>query len=661
MESQKVSIARIVGHLRTNYLFVIALSAVLLHLARYYVLGQNVFIGPHDLFESTAVWQKLLVESGLIFSGSEEVIPAIMDGLPRISFGSEFFAPLWFVAAFGLFNAYVINQTAMHLVGFVGMYFLLRTHFLLKEKYKILNLGVAVCFAILPFYPSAGLSVAGLPLALYSFLNIRAGNMTKKDLAILVLIPLYSSLAYTYLFFIIIMGMLWFYDLIRTHEIGKPFFAALLLMTIEFILIEYRLVVAMFVGEGFVSHRTEMRIQSFSFLESLVRSLQNFIVGHYHVSTFHGLVILFAVFFAILLIMSSRMELLRKPITILGFGGLLGIVAGVFVLGYNSLIGKVFAALNLALLGPFYPFSLIGTVGLVCLLALILWFWFKRSENFRVAIRENLDRLWMLFGLLFLSFVISLWFGFWQSVYLVPLKQQFTILQAFNFSRFHWLHPLFYYILFAVALSAIYDGIEFEFKRLKLGQVLVIGLLLLQFSILLPNSWATISVQYGGHDYITYRQFFAEDLFAQIDDDIGLSKETYRVINIGLHPAIAQYNGFYTLDGYSNNYPLEYKHRFRNIIGYELAKDDELRSYYDDWGSRCYVLVHELDRNFYCTKDDNIVINNLQLNTTALYEMDCSYIFSAVNITNYVANSLQLNGVYEHPDSAWRIFLYEVV
>ena len=215
--------------------------------------------------------------------------------------------------------------------------------------------------------------------------------------------------------------------------------------------------------------------------------------------------------------------------------------------------------------------------------------------------------------------------------------------------------------VFAVALSVIQKGINFRFKNLHLGQWLVFGLVLLQFSILLPTSWATVSVQAGGHDNYTYRQFFAEDLFAQIDADIGLSQESYRIINIGLHPAIAQYNGFYTLDGYSNNYPLEYKYRFRNIISYELAKDEELRTYYDEWGSRCYVLVDELDKNFYCTKEANIVINNLQLNTTALYDMGCSYVFSAVNISNYLANSLDLSGVYEHEDSAWRIYLYEVL
>lgn len=42
-------------------------------------------------------------------------------------------------------------------------------------------------------------------------------------------------------------------------------------------------------------------------------------------------------------------------------------------------------------------------------------------------------------------------------------------------------------------------------------------------------------------------------------------------------------HGFYTVDGYSNNYPLEYKHRFREVIAAELEKNEEVRVYFDLW------------------------------------------------------------------------------
>ena len=42
----------------------------------------------------------------------------------------------------------------------------------------------------------------------------------------------------------------------------------------------------------------------------------------------------------------------------------------------------------------------------------------------------------------------------------------------------------------------------------------------------------------------------------EIDDAIGRDKSTYRVAHLGVSPAPALMHGFYTVDGYSNNYPL---------------------------------------------------------------------------------------------------------
>ncbi|MBO5281674.1 MAG: hypothetical protein J6B43_00890, partial [Lachnospiraceae bacterium] len=60
-------------------------------------------------------------------------------------------------------------------------------------------------------------------------------------------------------------------------------------------------------------------------------------------------------------------------------------------------------------------------------------------------------------------------------------------------------------------------------------------------------------------------------------------------MSLGITPAAALYNGFYCLDGYSNLYPLEYKHEFREIIARELEKSEGVRVYFDAWGNRCYL------------------------------------------------------------------------
>ena len=116
----------------------------------------------------------------------------------------------------------------------------------------------------------------------------------------------------------------------------------------------------------------------------------------------------------------------------------------------------------------------------------------------------------------------------------------------------------------------------------------------------------------------TYHQFFDEELFSQITEYIKKPKQEYAVACIGLYPAVAQYNGFYCIDGYWNAYPLEYKHEFRKIIESELEKDNDLKNYYDHWGSRCYIFSSELGKEYRYGKNCGKVIQHLDINTETI-------------------------------------------
>ena len=571
--------------LRQNIKMIVAFAIVIAPLIPVFALGENALIGVHDVFDSIMVWYKVLVESGMIFAAPTETVPVIMDGLPRTYYGSEFYVLVWLVLWFGPLGAYLANLVFMRIVGFFGMYLLLKKHFLNGDEYDILTLGVAVCFAILPFWPPGGLSIPSLPFALYAFLNIRSGASTKTDWLILVLIPFYASVVFSYSFFLFLIGILWMYDFLKSHEINSRFIGSMSLMSACFLIVEYRLVLDILFGSSYVSHRTEFRITDLTIQESLYKGLANFINGQYHAPSLHFPIILVTI----------------------------GIAFGIVV--------------------------------------------FRRLTKSAVA--EDEGRAKIVLVIVIACAAISLWYGLWYSVFWESLKLQFTLLRIYQFSRVDQLHPLLWYLAFAISLRTINGNLRIRSR--PIGALVVVALLVMQVAFIYPSTWVAVSGDKAGHDPITYGHYFAADQFSQIRDDIGLPQESYRVINVGLHPAIAQFNGFYTLDGYFNNYPLEYKHRFRNIIGYELEKSDELRDYFDGWGSRCYVLVEELSTGTLYTKDKNVTIHNLQLNITALHEMNCTFVLSSVNIANHVDSGLQLADVYEQADSAWRIFLYEVL
>lgn len=659
MKFQRVSLDGILDLLRTNIPLVIALILLFVSLIPYYILGQDVGIGIHDTFDSYLIWYDVLAESNMLFAGQLQTVPIIMDGLPRLVYGSEFNVLLWLFILFDPCSVYILNLTAMRVVAFAGMYLLLRNHSLTEQKHQVIVAGVALCFSLLPFYPSGGLSVPSLPLALYVFLNIRSGSASKMDWLILLLIPFYSSVIFSYMFFLAVMGFLWLWDLIRSRNLGLRLFGATALMTGEFMLVEYRLLLGVFFGEGFVSHRAEFEISDISILDALEEGLTNFLQGQYHAPSLHGLVIFFSIIFALVLVFLSRSNIGTITLLLLGLGGIAGISVAVILKGYRSTVSVLDTLLSSVLLGSYYPFPLIAAGALLVLLVILLYLLTKRVEAIRAVILESSETLKMIALFLGMSALFSLWYGLWSSVLLLPWKEQFFILRAIQFSRIHWLHPLLWYVLFAVSLRMINDGLPVG--RVDSGKILALALIVLQIVVILPNTWATSAARVANHRPLTYREFVAEEMFQQIEDDIGLPQESYRVISIGFHPSVAQFNGFYTLDGYFNNYPLEYKHRFRNIIAYELAKNSQVRDYFDNWGSRCYILTAEIGLDFYITKDRGIVLNNLELNVTAMNEMNLSYIFSAVNITNHASNNLQFIGLYQHPDSAWNVYVYEIL
>ena len=107
-------------------------------------------------------------------------------------------------------------------------------------------------------------------------------------------------------------------------------------------------------------------------------------------------------------------------------------------------------------------------------------------------------------------------------------------------------------------------------------------------------------------------------------------------------------------------YPLEYKHSFQRIIQGELDKSEELKHYFCDWGSRCYLFSSELDfRRVYGKNEDKSI--TLSIDNAALNDVGCKYIFSAVSIENYNDIGLEYVESYSHPESYWNIRVYRII
>ncbi|WP_020597048.1 DUF6044 family protein [Spirosoma panaciterrae] len=289
--------------------------------------------------------------------------------------------------------------------------------------------------------------------------------------------------------------------------------------------------------------------------------------------------------------------------------------------------------------------------------------------------RGNSNAVWWLAGLPMLAVLICLIHGFYH--YLVVGLGDSTLgleFRVFQFDRFYFLLPTLWFILFAMALRELGTGNRLTGAgRLERGggnqpSNVVSLFLALQFAlmILANKEWRINIGKSAGliteAQYPSFRAFFAEKQFTQIRDYIGQAPSSYRVICLGMHPSVAQFNGFYTLDSYQNNYPLAYKHAFRKIIATELAKGTrQMRVYYDAYACRAYLYTAELGMNYLFGKTQHRSVSHLQIDTQAMTSLNGQYVISAVPILNATANRLRLTKVFDEPESYWRIWLYKVV
>lgn len=262
--------------------------------------------------------------------------------------------------------------------------------------------------------------------------------------------------------------------------------------------------------------------------------------------------------------------------------------------------------------------------------------------------------LYVLLGIVALSIWAALWR--WEVVQEGVHASGIDLLKMINFRRFDLLNPMLWALAFAFSLECI------DRNRL-LGRVLTGALVLTAVVYLAQGRYGPRPAprQLG----MTYAKFFSEPLFREIQDSIGGDPSDYRVVSLGLLPGIALYNGFYVLDGYYSNYPLEHKRRFRRVIARELEKNPTLRWGFDAWGSRCYLYCSELGngtgvQHYYTRYRPPRRVKNLEIDTDALRELGCDYILSAVEIARHRRLGLSQRGVFRRNDSPWEIFLYSV-
>lgn len=310
--------------------------------------------------------------------------------------------------------------------------------------------------------------------------------------------------------------------------------------------------------------------------------------------------------------------------------------------------------------GIFHADSVHGKVVLpVCILYFLIhngmYLWKKQWKN----IFHDFFNFIMLF-LLFNSAVYGLYDCGPFRTFVEKLIPQLT---GWQFNRTIFFNPFLWYAALFLVLIRLYDaGI---WQMWLANAIICIAVLVI---ILTPNRYNDLYATCHNRAYeyfhgtevdgLDYGQFYAQELFRQIKADIDYHGEWS--VAYGMHPAVLEYNGIATLDGYLGFYPQQYKEDFRRVIAPALERVEATRIYYDDWGARAYLYsgtdlsIVNPTKTVYATDYD------IYIDAEAFRALGGEYIFSRIELGNADENTLILQGSYAAQDGSCTVYVYRI-
>lgn len=568
----------------------------------YIVLRENAIVVYHDQLDGELI-AYILQAKHLFQSGG---LPEFM-GMDKSALVPPAPMSVLLFCTGHYFAAYVTMQIVGSLAGFHGMYLLGRD----LTGRKWIGFLIGVLFAYLPFRPVYGLAQYGIPLLLWCIWQLWKGQDRKRSMICILYCIFYALNSSLVLIGFAVLGFLALVFLCGRGAGKKSVLLAWALMAFVYISENLGLLLQIFGGIGEISHKTEYVLKPVPFLEGL---WNGFADGMQHAEDYHIYIMALGAIVILYNVTEYFMDRFKKPE---GQG--------------------------------------------------------KKAALFQKPIDLLIP---VLFCVNFLLSVIS---AFWDADAGIALRENLKALKGFQLGRVLWLAPAFWYIMLICVLDKgadIFGKIRekksgklggISWKKVLMSAVVFLGMCCLSFQVLKgsnlkPNLQKMLNPNYSS---ISYSDYYALGVMGQVRDYLdtvsGQDVSEYRVVSLGIDPAAAYYEGFYCLDGYSNNYALSYKHQFRKVIAPELEKSSYLADSFDEWGNRCYLFSSECP-GYYTIEKNGFYFQDYSVDTQALLELGGKYLLSAAYIANGEETGLRLmtEVPFETKDSYYRIFVYEI-
>ncbi len=565
-------------------------TLLLIQAAVFLVFRGESYLQIHDNLDLFMGHYEMLKKADLWLAHGENA--PIMHGIPRDLFGSEFILyNLFYIALPGVW-AYLVGYAAKIFIGFFSFNLLAKDIYKDRyEDYKPVIIVISCAFGLIPVFPTYGIAFTSVPLIIYILRQLYFEEEFKKRIFWYIAVFCYPFVSYfSYHGFFILCYMvcavviLW----IRDKRFPKSTFVSIIILSLGYIVFEYRLFAQM-LGTDTVTIRTTMDHGDLSFAQAMKTAFDEFVNASFHSEDSHTYIVLWVVLVAVVVINAGLIkagkakDILKEPV--------------------------------------------------------------------------NLVFLVMIFNVLI--------FGLYQFA---PFRHLFEMLvpplTGFEFARTAYFNTFLWYFELMLICVRMYD---YSKKNLKfLANVIVtLAVLAVMFVPQVYNDFyytvynqAYKVIKQKETSTVNYNEFYSVELFENIKEDIGYNGEWSA--SYGFHPAVLNYNGIATVDGYLGMYAQEYKDKWTKVIEPAFEGSPSLASYFLGWGARVN-LISANDENTYAplrvmAPEDKRLVADMD----ELKSLDCKYIFSRIEISNADEDGLSLIGTYTHESSPYTIYVYSL-
>lgn len=606
-------------------LFLIAAASL------YLLCGENSHIAVHDNLELFQAQYQMMKNQGSFFSRGSAA--PFLGGASRDLLPSEFsLTTLLYALLPSSFAAYIVNWFAKLLLAVLSLFLLagelLRAPgpasgaasaaFSPKERGIVVLCGFA--YGLLNLFPNFGIPFASIPLYIWLSVRLYRARTLRSAAPYLTGLFFYPFLSYFSYFGLFLLAyssaaflLLW----IRNRRPSLRLLAGIAAASAGFVLFEYRLFGQMLFSDT-VTIRSSFAAGDLSRAEILSAILTVFREGIFHADSLHARLVLpvCAVYFL--------------------YRNFRNVVTGKWRDSFHDLFNLCMALLvfNAVVYGLYY------------------------SAPFRGAVETLLP----------------------------PLK-------GWQFNRTVFFSPFLWYAAFClVCLRLCRFG---EKHRSRPAGLLAPALCLAACAVILlsgtryndlystARALALETLRGSEPDELSYGEFYSEALFSEIKRDLNyrigdlstgehspageIEAASVRTgedgtdwsVAYGLNPAILEYNGIATLDGYLGFYPQSYKDAFRAVIAPALDRRPASAAYYDEWGAKCFLYSGDEDSIVQAVRNYHSVSSRIYIDAEALRALGCRYLFSRIKLSNAAEAGLVLRGTYTEPHSPYTIFVYE--